>query len=283
VPPPANDACPGAQVLSPAGGPVTVSGTTTGAGDDSSSCQQPANLASPDVVYAIEVPSKQSLGIDVTSAVGSALYPVLTLRRPGGCSGATAADTLLCAWSDPHYPNRAVYSLGSVEPGTYYLWVDGDFTTYGPFSLRVALGAPVAAPTNDDCQGTIPTLVPGVALTGDTRSAVNHSSGSCSALVGASGELASDVVYRFVLAAPQSVTLQVVPDSAEGSLLRPAVYVRGPDAAACGSAGDQVACQVATNYGGTATLNLPSLAAGTYHVWIDGAGFGSGKFTIKLQ
>jgi len=103
--------------------------------------------------------------------------------------------------------------------------------------------------------------------------------------LGASGEDAPDVLYQFTIATAQSVTAEVIPDAAEGQLLRPVVYVRGPGSLSCSSTLplDQKGCAVASAYGGTATLMLPNLAPGTYYLWVDGAGLGSGKFAVKLR
>ena len=56
-----------------------------------------------------------------------------------------------------------------------------------------------------------------------------------------------------------------------------------PGTAACNGGGANKGCQIAQSYGGATTLSLANLAAGTYYVWVDGAGLSSGKFTIRWQ
>ncbi|MFZ5470526.1 MAG: hypothetical protein ACOZIN_13905 [Myxococcota bacterium] len=287
VPPPANDTCASPQALAASTGPVTVNGTTAGATDDVASCEEPLGATSPDVVYEINVPSRQSLALDLKASAGSPLRPVLSLRKPGKCEGSLSSDAVFCTWGDELYPDRAVYNAPALDPGTYYVWVEGDFATQGPFGLRAALGPPLSPPLNDSCQAALlPVLVPNAPLTGDTRAASNDSTAPCGGgSYGAKGEEGGDVVYRLDVATVQTVTVTVVPDANEGTLLRPLVYVRGPGAALCESsaASAQKGCAAATQFGGTATLTLQSLTPGSYFVWVDGAGQSSGKFTVRVQ
>lgn len=283
--PPANDGCGSPQLVSGASGAVTVNGTTTGANDDATTCTIPAGVTSPDVVYAIDVPGKQSLTLDLQAWSGSQLRPVMALRAPSACGSDDLANELFCAYGDPQFTQRAVYVHPQLDPGLYYLWVEGDYTSHGPFTLRASLGPPIPPPVNDGCLSAPIVLQPGNPVTGDTRGAANDDEGSCGPLPGTSGAAARDVVYQFVLAAPGSVTLTAAPDPSEGALFRPVLYVRGPGAAQCGStaSADQRGCQVAPAFGGQAVLNLPGLSPGTYWVWVDGVAQSSGKFTLKLH
>ncbi|MBI3184047.1 MAG: hypothetical protein HYZ28_18085 [Myxococcales bacterium] len=283
---PSNDTCASPQQVPISAGYALLTGTTSGAKDDTTSCEFPSGSTAPDVVYAIDIPAKQALSVDLKAMQGSALEPVITLRPAGKCSSLSLADEVFCAWGDPQFPDRAVYNVGSIDPGTYFLWVDGDYATHGQFSLRVGLGPAVPLPPNDDCLALpLPALQTGVAVVGDTRSAADDGKGSCGGLAGASGDYAPDLVYQFSLGATKSVTVTVTPDLADGQLLRPVVYVRGPGSAACPSiyASDQKGCHVAAAYGGQAVLSLANLAPGSYYVWVDGAGHSSGKFSVKLQ
>jgi hypothetical protein len=170
-----------------------------------------------------------------------------------------------------------------IDPGLYPVWVEGDDGTQGAFSLKLSPGPPLeTAPVNDGC-ALATTLVPGVNATGDTRAASNDSYGTCGLPYGANGEDARDVVYKMVLAAAQNVTVTVTPDATEGQLFRPVVYLEGPGIASCQGGGANKGCQIAQAYGGAATLSLANLAAGTYYVWVDGAGLSGGKFTIRWQ
>lgn len=269
---PGNDTCTAPNALSPTGGAVTVSGTTTGANDDYASCEFGAGA--PDVVYELTVATPQSLSLDLQAATGSALQPVMTLEGPSLCG--PVGPQLLCAGGDSLVAGRAVYTLGKIDVGQYFLWVDGDYGTTGPFTLRASVGPPVAPPANDQCLASPPLLVSGQALMGDTRSAGNDDQGTCG------GVTSGEVVYQFVLTQVQNVKIDVVPDSSDGQLFRPVVYLRGP-ASACAQATMERQCRTASGLGAATSLSLASLSAGTYFVWVDGANQTAGKFTIKLQ
>ena len=283
--PPPNDACAGAIPLSLASGAVNAQGTTLGANVDTNTCTIPLGTPSPDVVYQVTMPLTKSLSIDLKATVGSSLKPVATLRSPGACSSTAAADQLACSWAtDPQFIERAVSTIPQLDAGVYFLWVSGDDGSQGPFSLRLSTSDTIPPPSNDVCSpGLPPLLAPGVPQVGDTRGAKNDDYASgCNLPLFADGIVANDVVYRFTLATTQSVTLTVVPDPTEGQLFRPVMYVRS-GSSSCSVSSATKGCTVAASYGGTATLTINNLVAGTYTAWVDGAGQSSGKFTIKLQ
>lgn len=282
--PPANDGCASPQVLTGSGGLFTVQGTTTGANDDVQTCTYPLGAFGSDVVYRLDVPAQASVSIDVQSSTGSSLQPVIQMKKPNACASDLSSDELFCAWPDPADPSRVTRVLGDVPPGQYFLWVDGDATTHGAFQLKATLGTPAAVPANDSCANSIP-LSANVPVVADTRSASNDSSGFCGSGAESSGVFAPDVVFHFDNPSAATRTLTVIPDPYDGKLLRPVVYVRGPGSALCGSLAQssQVACGVGTTLGGTLTLSLPNLPAGTFYVWVDGVAQQSGRFTLKLQ
>ncbi len=283
--PPLNDTCASAIPLSLMSGPVNVQGTTLGANADTQTCTFPLGAPSPDVVYEVTLTSAQSLSVDLKAPTGSALLPVATLRAPNACTSVVSTDQVACVFAaDPQFPDRSVYTVPNLAPGTYSLWVSGDYGSQGPFSLRLTSGPPILPPANDICSiGQLPLLVQNAPLVGDTRAATNNDyAAGCGLPALADGYLASDVGYRFSLLTAQTVTLSVTPDVAEGQLFRPVVYVRA-GSAGCSPSLAAKGCAAAASYGGTATLTLNNLAAGTYTVLVDGAGYSSGKFTIKLQ
>jgi hypothetical protein len=285
-PVPANDTCGSATVLSLGSGAVNAQGTTLGANADTTTCTLPVGVASPDVVYEVSLANRGSLSVDLKAANGSGLKPVATLRAPNGCASTALNDHLACVFADPQFLERAVYTLPDLDAGSYFLWVSGDDGSQGPFSLRLATGASIALPLNDQCYGNsqLPTLTPGVPVDGDTRAASDDDSAgsSCSLPFGADGSGANDVAFRFALATAQTVVLSVTPDPSEGQLFRPVIYVRAGQTT-CSSQSANRGCIGAGAYGGTATLTLNNLAAGTYTAWVDGAGQSSGKFTIRMQ
>lgn len=284
-PAPSNDVCSGATALPLSSGVVTVTGTTISAGDDTDLlCTVPSGGFSPDVVYTLNLPAKQALSIDVTAATGSSFRPVFALRPPQKCTSTAVLDNVLCAWDDPQLWNRTVLSLPEVDPGLYSLWIEGDGATQGDFTLRVATSPPVAVPDNDWCgDSMVPTLMPGHPVQGDTRAALDDSSGACGLVSGANGETAPDVVYNVTLPQAQGFKVTVTPDATTGALFRPVVYLRAQSACASTGASSTIACQVSPTYGDPVSLTVPNLAAGTYSVWVDGAGLSSGSFSIRLQ
>ncbi len=284
-PPPANDMCPGAITLALASGPVTVTGTTVSAGDDAHlSCTIPSGAFSPDVVYTIVLPTEQALAIDLTASAGSQLRPIFALRDQASCGSNSLNDELACAWDDSQTIQRTVLTLPDVPAGTYALWVEGDSSTQGDFSLRVSASTPAVEPTNDWCGDTTVPAIGTSPRSGDTRAAFNDDEGECGFEFGSNGEEAPDVVYKLNVTTQQSVTITVTPDALTGALFRPVVYVRAPNQ--CSSvllSPTPVCCQVATEYGQPVSLTMPYLAAGVYSVWVDGAGLSSGSFAIRLQ
>ncbi|MBM4380533.1 MAG: hypothetical protein FJ086_14755 [Deltaproteobacteria bacterium] len=278
---PANDTCATAQALAPG---TPVSGTTAGAGDDTATCAYPAHAVSADVVYELEVPTASSLRVDVAATASSALQPVVSLRAPGACTSEAGVDTLFCTWPDVDEPGRTTRFFPSVPPGRYALWVEGDLLSRGDFQLDARLGAEVPAPANDDCSGAA-LLLPNTPTAGDTRGAHPDTLGWDVQSVGGTGLYAPDVVYRFDNPSPQARTLTVTPDPADGDLLRPVIYVRGPGPSRCASenVGIQVGIATAPARGAPAQLTLPQLPAGTYYLWVDGRAHQGGRFTVLLQ
>lgn len=284
--PPPNDHCPGTELLV---GPsaVTVNGTTLSASDDLATCAQPPGGTSPDVVYALKLTEPHAVAIDLRAAGGSNLHPVAQLREQGACSAMSPTPELACAVSDPELPDRLAYWIPNLAAGTYPLWIEGDQGSRGPFTLRVVSSQPLAPPANDSCSApSLPTLSAGTAVAGDTRAAANDEhGGGCGLPAGSQGELGRDLVWKVVLlSSAASITVTVTPESGlEGQLFRPVVMLRGPGTAACASASATKGCAVAPGYGQPVSLTVPNLTAGTYLVWVDGAGASSGKFTIRVQ
>lgn len=283
--PPANDTCQAPQKLVPTLGTATAMGTTLSATDDATECEFPPGVPSNDVVYELDIPTQSSLSLDVQATSGSPLQPVLYVDRAGTCGAPAAGERLFCSWPDLQTPGRVVRTLGSVSPGKYFIWVDGDLTSSGAFQLKASLGPSVPPPVNDSCGSAILLPGPGTLITGDTRSADDSTWGACLPYLTGSGEGAGDVAFTFTLSAPKTVTLTATPDPLDGKLFRPALYVRGPHPDACevDNTNQQVGCAVAPALGSAATLSLNNLPAGTWSVWVDGVGQTTGKFTFSIQ
>lgn len=285
--PPANDLCSRPTALPVANGPVFLpSETTVGATANALTC---VDSPSPDVVYTFELTTRQSIAIDARALPGSRLLPAVTLKPTGICSLTAPLPLGKCGLSDLQVPDRAVAIAPALDPGSYTLWVSGDLATQGPFSLRVVPGPVFTAPTNDACSSTNVqqfTLNIGSSLNGDTRGAGNTTEGRCGLPTGANGEVGADVAYTFQVASPTpSLTISVQPDAVGGALLRPVLYVRGGASAnnLCTSYGPNLGCTAAPDFGAPATLALTNVMPGLYTVWVDGAGFSAGSFTLSIR
>lgn len=282
--PPANDTCRAATVLPISQGPVFLPNeTTAGASSNAHICVGLDPRAN-DVVYSFTLSARQSVAIDARSAPGSRLYPVVALKQPGPCE-LTAPTIGRCGFSDLQVPDRAVLIEPALDPGTYFLWVSGDVSTQGSFSLRVNTAPALVAPLNDGCGSTgfLVALNAGAVQVGDTRAANNSTDGRCGLPTGANGEFAGDVVFSLQVAASvPSISITVAPDAVDGVLMRPLVYVRGP-INTCTTQGPNLGCQAAPDFGAPVTLTLSNVMPGTYSVWVDGAGLSAGAFSVTVR
>lgn len=276
-----NDTCPGIQALSFTGATATATGDTSFAtngnvlGDQTPSCSDSARGTGKDVVYAFTLTQPRDVTVSVTPTGASPTFePVVSVRT--ACGDATRTAEKGCV--SPLSPTQARLTLVNQPAGTYVVWVDGARDTSGAFQLEVTTAPPTPPPANDSCAAPQAlAFVAGVAsASGSTLQAANDNSAfdvspTCSASAKQSGR---DVVYAMTLAAPQDVTLTVAP--AAGSTLNPALYVRR---STCTSQilGDELVCLQKV---GPATATLTALPAGTYWIWVDGAGGTSGAFTL---
>lgn len=276
-----NDVCSGLQPLTFSGTTATATGDTSFAtngnvlGDQTPSCSDSARGTGRDVVYSFTLTQPQDVTVAVTPTGASPTFqPVVSVRTT--CTDATRPAEKGCV--SPLSPAPATLALVNQPAGTYVVWVDGSVDTSGPFQLEVTTAPPTPPPANDSCAAPEAlTFVSGTAtVSSSTLQAANDNnafdvSPTCSTTARQTGR---DVVYAMTLAAPQDVTLTVTPGS--GSTLNPTLYVRK---ALCTSQllGDELVCLQRV---GPVTTTLTALAAGTYWIWVDGAGGTSGTFTL---
>lgn len=275
-PTPANDTCGTATPVSLGNSPVTMLGTTYGAVDDTQTCAAPAGGYSPDVVYAVSVggSAPRSITVDLHAATQGFL-PVVSLRDALSCQSPGPDMAPHCAWADALFSDRLTLTWPAVSPGLHYLWVEGDAYSLGDYSLRLEPGDAIAPAPNDTCANA---ALLDQTSAGDTRGATNGAQEQCGFFLGSNGEDAPDVAFKVTLLASRALSVTVTPDPTDGKLFRPVVYIRS----GCGPTGVRVApCQMAPGYGMPVTVTTPTLAPGTYIIWVDGAGFSSGRFTIR--
>ncbi|MBE2248709.1 MAG: hypothetical protein IAE78_04100 [Myxococcus sp.] len=278
-----NDTCGAVQPLSFNGTVAAATGDTSYAtndnqpGDATPSCSASARSTGQDVVFSYTLTQPRDVTVSVTPTGASPeLWPVLSIRS--ACADGAAPAEAACV--SPNASMQARASIVNQPAGTYVVWVDSAAGTAGPFQLEVVTAAPTPPPANDSCASPQAlTFSANVAtVSGSTLQAANDNnpfdvSPTCSPSGRQNGR---DVVYAFSLAAPQDVTIDVTPTAT--SLLRPALYVRS---GSCGSQllGDELVCLERV---GPARAVLTNLAAGTYWVFVDGAGGTAGDFSLSV-
>ncbi|MBN1770431.1 MAG: hypothetical protein JXB32_04150 [Deltaproteobacteria bacterium] len=184
-PPPPHDSCTGALELAASG---EYAGTTCGATDDHMPPAGCAGGGGRDVWYRFVLTERETVYAD--TADGNTWDSVLQLRW-GECGG--GLPPVVCA--DDQCPlvsgGRRSQLLEALDPGTYYLVVDGSAADEaGPFTLRfqhAACGSPTALSGNGNFDGT-------------TTGREDRWAGSCG------GEASPDVFYAFGLCEPRTVT-----------------------------------------------------------------------------
>lgn len=276
--PPANDECAGVIALAFDGGIALASGTTLGATNSNSdggapTCSPSARSSGPDVVYSFTVPDVKDVKATVTPTGAPLTFnPVVSVRKPGQCASSLAADQLGCTSNLTTAPS--VVNLKSQAPGTYFLWVDGAYSSSGPFDVKVELNDPVVVP-NDTCASPSPILFVdgGTSVTWfvDTANYNDDYKGQGDGLT-CTGLLAgTEAVYRLDLAIAQDVTITTA--AAGGSGADPVVYLRQSPC----DAGTEIAC--ADEYQAPEVLQVPSLAPGSYFLFVDSYSPGSAGLT----
>jgi hypothetical protein len=230
--------------------------------DGSGTC---ASGTAPDAIYSFTTTAVEDLRVTVTTTT-STYQPVVYLRS------ATCTGTQLACSTALTPGAMATLAVGGLPIGTYYLWIDGVGTTAGAYSLTATLTAPQPG---DRC--TNPTTLMfsngaagGTAMAmGDTTNLFDDAAGTC----GGSG--GPDAVYTFTTNIALDLTASV---STTTSTYRPVMYLRS---ASC--TGTQTACNAAATFGGTASLSVLTLPAGTYFLWVDSATAAGGLYTLSAN
>ncbi len=280
----ANDTCASPTALAFSADVAKVSGNTALAtngnavGDASPSCHAPAVSTGKDLVYTYELTSPKDVKLTAISTTPG-FSPVVYVRKSGACASTALADQLACtATPDPVRPS--VTRLFNQPPGVYSVWVDGYNGSAGTFDLEVRLSGPSAPPVNDTCATATPLVLPVVDLAGTTAAAADDVTNTC--LPTATGSQ-GDVFYVFTLATASRLTATVVPDADEPTYF-PSLYLRD-SIANCGNrdAGGSLGCINSANGGQSATLSVPSLAAGTYYLVVDSRAGGAFKLSVSAD
>jgi len=261
---PANDTCAMAQPLTLMNGMTMVSGTTTGALNDTGAaaltCSNSSRSAA-DVFYSFTLTQPQDVRVTVTPTMGSALSPAVAITTTCGAAGATFEQAC-----NSNTPATAV--ARRLAAGTYFIVVDGDASaTSGDFDLAVVTTMPSTPPANDTCAAPA-TLMPNVSQTIDANTGTRDYTLSCRTGQG------GDVVYQFTLAQPQKVTLTATGMNGADGI----VSLRG---APCDMDTAERGC-VDAESSAPEVLTLLYVPAGTWYVVVQAYGTTEGTFGVSL-
>jgi hypothetical protein len=233
----------------------TVTGSTTrGEHENAGSCG-PSD--SREIVYQLDVPERQRVSIEVEARFDSVLY-----LRKDDCADANAE--IDC---NDDAPDRTRSRLERVlEPGKYFVFVDGYGHEAGPFKMTVAVTDVLALA--DVCHRAAP-LPTGVLQSATTAGMADDVEATCGG--GAEG---ADSAWRVEIASRSRVRITEHSDD-----VTPVVHVRR----ACPDGQSEVACADSGVAAGAATVT-GVFDAGTYTVFADAHGRDSaGRYTLLLE
>jgi hypothetical protein len=235
--------------------PGVVAGSTTrGEHENTGSCN-PSD--SRELVYALDIPARQRVSIDVQAQFDSVLY-----IRKDDC--ADPNDEVDC---NDDAPDRSRSRIDRVlEPGKYFVFVDGYEREAGSFKMTVTATDVLALA--DVCRRA-PLLVAGSAQTATTEGMADDAQATCGG--GAEG---ADAAWRTELAVRSR--LRVVEHSDETA---PVVHLRR----ACADEQSEVACGESGATPGDAVVT-GVFDAGMYTVFADARERDSaGRYTLLLE
>jgi hypothetical protein len=234
----------------------TISGTTLDAPNDyEGSC---GNTMGPERIYRMDIASRQRVSIEVEARFDSVLY-----LRKDDCSDDEAE--IACNDDVPGGANQSKINA-VLDPGSYYVFVDGYGDAGGGYRLRVSAQA---APTVREICAAARPLVAGATVVGNYVDAFDNAHATCG------GEArGADVVYRMDLATRSRVRL-----TERSGQFQPVVHVRRT----CEDEKSEVGCSSDGADDGEAVWT-GVLDSGTYWVYADSAGDDtSGTFTLTQE
>jgi hypothetical protein len=180
----------------------TYTGSTSrGESENEATC---ASSTSHEIVYRLDVAARQRVTLDVDPRFDSVLYV-----RKDDCAEAEAE--VACNDDVGHERRSRIDEV--LDPGTYFVFVDGLANEVGQFRFKVALeDVPTIA---EVCRGARP-LVSGIPANGTTDAAFDSAESTCG-----EGAKGPDVAYRLDLAARARVRV-----SMHSSDVAPVVHLR---------------------------------------------------------
>jgi len=235
----------------------TVNGSTrAGASVNTGSCD---HSDAREVVYELDVPRRQRVILDVDAHFDSVLY-----LRKDDCTDENAEVD--CNDDSPTGGRNKSRIERVLDPGKYFVFVDGYNQESGAYTLTVSTSDVVAL--SDACHRA-PRLAPGAVVAATTDGTADDSEASCGG--GATGQ---DAPWRFELASRQR--LRLIEHSDE---MAPVVHVRS----ACGDAESEMAC--GESRPGTSDAAITGVfGPGGYTAFADARERDSaGRYTLSLE
>ncbi|HXN30933.1 MAG TPA: hypothetical protein VN894_03685 [Polyangiaceae bacterium] len=218
----------------------TVTGSTThGEAENTGSCDQ---NDSRELVYELDVAQRERVTIDVEARFDSVLY-----IRKDDCADPNAE--IDCSDDAPDRTHSRIERV--LEPGKYFVFVDGYARDVGSFTMTVAT---TDVPALTDVCRRAPLLALGAPATGTTVAMANDAEASCGG--GAEG---ADAPWRVEL--PARSRVRIVEHSDE---VTPVVHLRR----ACADEQSEVACGEAVGSGSDAVVT-GVFDPGTYTAFAD--------------
>jgi hypothetical protein len=205
---PSNDSC--SAPIDLTSGTDTVMGDTRAAADNFTPSCGAQGAQSGGVVYHVNVATEQQLSLNLSAGFNAALSVTGSPCASGAalaCESGTNASVLLPV----------------IEPGDYYIWVDGYDTETGTFTLTSNVTDPEPVPTNETCATAQPVVFTAGSstVTGSTlRSTNTVDPGDCLQVSSSTPLVLAgpDVVYSVAIPAGQTLTAVLDPTTFDGAL-----------------------------------------------------------------
>ncbi len=239
--------------------PLTVTGTTVGAGNDfgMASC---STGAGPDRSFSYTAPMTGTYTID-TTGVGITYDTLLYVRNGTTCLG----PELACNDNGAGIGTRSRVTLSLVAGQQINIIVDGAGAfTQGSFTLNIRLGPPPCVDV--DLGTTVPSTT-----TGTTIGAGNDQGG---ATCGGGGGSAPDRVFEWTAPTTGTFRFDTVGSAATFDTL---LYIRSGNCV-----GAQLGCDDDSAGGTKSRIDLAMTAGQTVVVVVDGFGVHQGAFTLNI-
>ncbi|MDP3274859.1 MAG: hypothetical protein Q8Q09_06645 [Deltaproteobacteria bacterium] len=223
----------------------------------------------PELVYRLSIPRRMQVTLASEQAFDGAIYVLHDCAAVDGEAGplrpASPNNAHEVACNDDDQQNSSSRIVQVLDPGDYYVVVDGADDASGTFSLS-ATSREILSPEGR-CQRA-PTLTVGQPTQGDTTGELNGFQATC-----ANHAPGPDRVYRFDVAQESRVQATLETPGYEGAL-----YLRR----ACAEPSAEIACTDYTASPAVSRINTV-LAPGAYAVFVDANDTAGGPFTLRLD